>query len=262
MAVIGRPQLVSVFVMLRDYFPFYKIALELQEYLTRATLFKDSTYSKPSNTEMSQYSNLLEEIEKRCKEHGLSHTAELAKRAAQRAATTYHDHYYNLTHLNDSLISELKREAIFRIAPERKGYYEQDDLFGPKVAASFRSCAADIRNAGNCYALEQADGCVHHLMLVLERGLKTLAAKLGVPYLRTNWQEIINKIDSELQTMRRGPQRDFYLEVNAQFGFLKNAYRNHSEHAHDDPYDMPKALSIYNHVCAFMQELAKGGLTE
>jgi hypothetical protein len=137
-----------------------------------------------------------------------------------------------------------------------------DDLFRPEVTAAFPSCTRDIRNAGSCYALEQPDGCVHHLMMVLERGLRALAAKLSVPYQQTNWQTIINKIDSELKTMKRGPQRDFYLEVNAQFGFLKNAYRNHSEHAHDDPYDMPKALSIFNHVRAFMQELAKQGLTE
>jgi hypothetical protein len=75
------------------------------------------------------------------------------------------------------------------------------------------------------------DGCVHHLMLVLERGLKALAAKLGVPYQHTNCQDIINKIASELKSMRRGPDRDFYTEVNAQFGFLKDAYRNH---AYDD----------------------------
>jgi len=50
--------------------------------------------------------------------------------------------------------------------------------------------------------------------------------------------------------------------VNAQFGFLKDAYRNHSEHAHDDPYDMEKALHILNHVRNFMQALANGGLTE
>jgi hypothetical protein len=34
--------------------------------------------------------------------------------------------------------------------------------------------------------------------------------------------------------MPRGPDRDFYTEVNAQFGFLKDAYRNHAQHAHDD----------------------------
>ena len=86
--------------------------------------------------------------------------------------------------------------------------------------------------------------------------------KVGVPYQRANWQNIIDQIASSLKTMPRGNERDFYLEVNAQFGFLKDAYRNHSEHARDDHYDMPKALSILNHVRSFMQELAKGGLTE
>ena len=247
--------------MLRNYLPFYKIALDLQELRSRAALLKEIE-SKIPEWVAQEYPNLLTAIQKACDAHGLSHTAELARRVAQREAKTNHDIHHSLTHLNDSLISELEREAIFRIAPEQKGYYEQDDLFGPAVAAAFPSCSRDIRNAGSCYALEQEDGCVHHLMMVLERGLRALAAKVGVPYLRTNWQEIINKIDHELKTMQRGALKDFYLAVNAQFGFLKDAYRNHSEHAHDDPYDMPKALSIFNHVKAFMQELEKGGLTE
>ena len=46
--------------------------------------------------------------------------------------------------------------------------------------------------------------------------------------------------------------RDFYIEVNSQFGLLKDTYRNHSEHARDDHYDMPKALHILNHVRDFM----------
>jgi hypothetical protein len=62
--------------------------------------------------------------------------------------------------------------------------------------------------------------------------------------------------------MPKGPEREFYTEVNSQFGFLKEAYRNHAEHARDDPHDMPKALHIYNHVRSFMQASAKGGLTE
>ena len=84
-----------------------------------------------------------------------------------------------------------------------------------------------------------------------------------MPYQRTNWQNIIGPIETKIKGgMPRGHERDFYLEVNAQFGFLKDAYRNHSEHARDDYYDMPKALSILNHVRSFMQELEKGGLTE
>lgn len=130
------------------------------------------------------------------------------------------------------------------------------------MAAAFPSCERDIRKAGSCYALEQEDACVHHLMLVLERGLNALAAKVGVPYQRSNWQNIINQIASKLKSAPKGTERDFYVEVNAQFGFLKDAYRNHSEHARDDRYDMPKALSILNHVLGFMQALEKGGLSK
>jgi hypothetical protein len=89
-----------------------------------------------------------------------------------------------------------------------------------------------------------------------------LAAKVGVPYQRRNWQNIINQIASKLKSAPKGTERDFYVEVNAQFGFLKDAYRNHSEHARDDRYDMPKALSILNHVLGFMQALEKGGLSK
>jgi hypothetical protein len=110
--------------------------------------------------------------------------------------------------------------------------------------------------------LGQEDACVHHLMLVLERGLNALATKIGVPYQRTNWQNVIDQIGSKLKSEPKGTERDFYIEMNAQFGFLKDAYRNHSEHARDDHYDMPKALSILNHVNGFMQALEKGGLSE
>jgi hypothetical protein len=254
----------SLWDMLRNYFPFYKISGELHGLLGRAALHKSDEYKTPDKVwkhEAEQYENLLVAIQKACEEHGLSHTAEMAKRAAERKAATYDDVHHQLIHLNDSLTSELQREAIVRIPPERTGYYEQGDLFGPEVAAAFPSCARDIRNAGSCYALEQEDACVHHLMLVLERGLNALAGKVGAPSQR-NWQAIIDQIALRLKSLTKGAERDFYIEVNSQFGFLKNAYRNHSEHAHDDPYDMAKALSILNHVRAFMRELEKGGLSE
>ena len=119
-----------------------------------------------------------------------------------------------------------------------------------------RTCARDIKRAGSCYALEQEDACVHHLMLVLERGLNALAIKMSVPYQRVNWQPIIDGIGAKLKGMPRGEEKDFFVEINAQFGFLKDAYRNHSEHARDDPCDMDKARSIYVHVRSFMQRLA------
>jgi hypothetical protein len=258
------PRIVSLFDMLQDYLPFYRVALELQEILTWADLHRGNDYgrTKVYDHHKEAYTAILAAIRTACEEHGLPHTAEMAADAETRKAKYYDDVYHTLTLLNGSLTRELGREAIFRIHPDRKRFYEQEDLFGPEVAAAFPSCERDIRKAGSCYALEQEDACVHHLMLVLERGLNALAKKRGVNYLRTNWGEIIDGITKDLKTMPKGPDKDFYLEVNAQFGFLKDAYRNHTQHARDEHYDLPKALSIMNHVESFMRELADGGLAE
>jgi hypothetical protein len=166
-------------------------------------------------------------------------TSDMAKRLLDGVAPdTYAGMFTDLNHLNGSLGNQLQKEAVFRVPAELKDYYGRDDLFGPEVAHAFSSCARDIREAGNCYALEQEDACVHHLMMVLERGLKALAKTVGVsPFHHTGWQSVLNKIESQLKSLPGGAQLDFYREVHSQFGFLKVAYRNHSEHAHDDPYD-------------------------
>jgi hypothetical protein len=264
MAGRGHPgRLWSLRDMLQSYYPIYQIALSLQSLRTTAMFFKDTAHREPPQDEVKRFNVLLEMVHQRCLEYGLNYTSDMAKRILNKPMPgTYADLFSELDHLNDSLIHELEKEAVFRVAPERKDYFEQSDLFEPKVATAFPSCERDIRKAGSCYALEQEDACVHHLMLVLERGLNALAAKVGVPYQRSNWQNIIDQIASKLKSAPKGTERDFYVEVNAQFGFLKDAYRNHSEHARDDRYDMSKALSILNYVLGFMQALEKGGLSE
>jgi hypothetical protein len=253
----------SLWDMLQSYYPIYQLALMLQSLRTTALFFKDSVHKKPPQDGVNRFNALLEAVHQRCLEYGLNYTSDMAKRIIDKPALeTYADIFPELDHLNGSLSYELEKEAVFRVPPERKKCYEQNDLFGKKVAAAFPSCERDIRKAGSCYALGQEDACVHHLMLVLERGLNALAVKVGVPYQRTNWQNIIDPIATKLKLAPRGTERDFYIEVNAQFGFLKDAYRNHSEHARDNPYDMDKARSILNHVRDFMQALEKGGLSE
>ena len=257
--------LISLWDMLRSYLPIYEVALSLGG-LKRdvGLLHRGSGYSiSVQLLDTDDFLHLLTEIARVCPEYGLTYTTELAARISARTPPkTYGELLPVLNSLNDTLTTELEKEAIFRIPPERKSYYERDDLFGQKLHDAFPSCARDIQKAGSCYALGQEDGCVHHLMLVLERGLNALASEVGVTYHHANWQNIIDKIASELKSMPRGPNRDFYTEVNTQFGFLKEAYRNHAQHAHDDPYDMPKALHILNHVRNFMQQLEKGGLSE
>lgn len=256
------PQLWSLYDMLKNYLPLYEISGEIHSLLSRAEIMStiDIDVDKAA---VARYMAVLAAIQTVGNEHGFTNTAQMAARAAQRAEPRkFSDIRHGLTSLNDSLTIELEQEGIFRIRPANTKFYEQDDAFGSEVADAFPSCARDIRKAGSCYALEQEDGCVHHLMLVLERGLYALAAKVGVAFQRTNWQEVINNIAAKLNHMPKGAEREFYTEVNSQFGFLKEAYRNHAEHARNDPYDMPKALHIYNHVRSFMQASARGGLTE
>jgi hypothetical protein len=250
--------------MLHSYSPIYMIALQLQSLRTVARIFKDSVHKAPPPDEVARFNTLLDMVQQRCSEFGLNYTSDMAKRIIDKPALeTYADIFPELDHLNGSLIYELDREAVFRVPAERKDYYGRDDLFGPEVAHAFPSCARDIEKAGSCYALGQEDACVHHLMLVLERGLKALAARVGVsPYHQSSRQTVITNVETKTTTLPRGPDLEFYREVNAQFGFLKVAYRNHSEHAHDDLYDMPKALHILNQVKEFMRMLEKGGLSE
>lgn len=130
----------------------------------------------PPPDEIERFGTLLKIIDQTCLEYGMTYTSDMAKRIIDKPApTTYAEIFPDLDHLNGSLSYELRKEAVFRISYERKDYYERDNLFGLEVADAFPSCARDIQNAGNCYALGQADACVHHLMLVLERGLNALA---------------------------------------------------------------------------------------
>ena len=254
---------VSLFDMLHNFTPLFEIGQELGRLLEKAKLLCSGGNKSLYDNDATNFRGVVENIQRECDNFGFRHTGRLAASILNRfPPDTYPDLVQQLIVLNVALSGEMEEEGLVRIPYDRVNYFEQADLFGPEVAAAFPSCKRDIERAGSCYALEQGDGCVHHLMMVLERGLNALASKLSVPYLRTNWQVIIGKIESELKTMPRGPQKDFYLEVNAQFGFLKDAYRNHAEHARDNYYDIHKSISIYNHVRAFMQELQKGGLSE
>jgi hypothetical protein len=253
--------------MLQSYFPLYEIALDLQNLRSQAKIFREGRLGSQTVTDLAHehFEALLKAIHDRCLERELIHTAAIAGGLIRKPPPeNYGDLYHQLDYLDDSLSNELKREAVFRVAPERKKYYEPPALFGKDVADAFPSCERDIQKAGSCYALGQEDACVHHLMLVLERGLNALATKVGVSFHYADWQKLIGLIEIKLKSgvIPRGPELDFYRHVTAQFGFLKEAYRNHSAHARDDPYDMDKALSILNHVREFMQELAKGGLKE
>lgn len=168
--------------------------------------------------------------------------------------------------LQETLVSELQRRKLFFV--NRPEFYEEPDLFGPKVALAFgRRTKEDIAEAGKCLAFERGTAAVFHCMRVAEVGLQTLAADMGVtlkngrPLDYEDWQGILKAIDDKVKELRLDRTAEnqesiqFYSEAAAQFRYFKDAWRNHVSHARKT-YDPLQAESIFGHVREFMQDLA------
>ena len=166
-----------------------------------------------------------------------------------------------------AIIAEELRERLFMFVPKDQAHwYEKENGFGVNVSKAFPSAALEIKEAGTCYATGRYTACVFHLMRVLEHGLGALAKDIGLKFYRQSWGGIINKIQekvdneiSSLNKMPKDPTRTerltFLSKAAKEFVYFKDGWRNYVMHG-EDSYDGPRALSVLNHVSAFMSHLA------
>jgi hypothetical protein len=260
--------------MLKRYaFSFYEVVVRIER--VRRTASVDS--GKANTYRLDELSAALIEMRAECVKLDLAHTPDLISHIeseVHRKGNNYNceDMVNHLETLASSFATELRKELVFRIADAKKDYFERDDLFGSQVNTAFPSCGTEIRNAGNCYALEQNDACVFHCMRVLELTLRALAKELGVTFSGTldlqNWQNIIENVESEIKNLEKLPKSKYKSETlklfsaaAMQFRWFKEAWRNHVMHGRD-VYDEGRALSIFNHVRELIQTLTAGGLKE
>jgi len=275
----SKPAVISLLDMLKAYATgFYKIATALGS--MRAYAGISTSASKISSRDSAQFEKVLASIKEECTKLELRHTLSMALsiESNYRLKLSQKDTYlskgytevdllHDLNTLDMSFTNELGSDLIFRIAPTKIDYFEKDDLFGSEVTSSFPSAVEDVRNAGTCFAVEQWDASVFHLMKTLERGLHALAAKFGVPFEHETWHKVIEQIEKKVRGMDSsfGPdwkkEKKFYSEAATQFMFLKEAWRNYTMHV-GDVYDEGKALSVLTNVHMVMRALAEGGLHE
>jgi hypothetical protein len=162
---------------------------------------------------------------------------------------------------------KLKSCLFFRVHTDRIGFYSDDDLprFGKEVAKAIPKSTYHIAEAGRCFALERWDACVHHLMLATEEALRKWAKNLKMPPSRplilSNWETIfqrahnhLTKLKGEKKTIRLDTKIKRLAETLAHFEFVRDAWRNHSEHGREK-YDERRARNLFNHVQLFMQSL-------
>lgn len=264
--------------MLKRYaFSFYEVVVSIENLRNRARLWASSSgsygsRSKVSASEQKEMVAALTKMRTECDDLGLIHTVDMISFIESEANRkgddyTYVDMLNDLNTVNASFAKELRRNSFFRIANEKGEFFQKDELFGSKVNEAFKSCVGEIQSAGTCYALEQNEACVFHLMRILERGLGALASKFAVPFQHDNWHNIIEQLEAKIRKIDPtfGPdwkdQQKFYSRAASQFMLFKDAWRNHVMHV-ADVFDEGKALSVFNSVRVFMQALTDGGLTE
>jgi len=179
-----------------------------------------------------------------------------------------------LTRILETLMAESRKRWFLSVAPDRTMYIDQASLFGDLVAANFPSAGRDIREAGNCLAVECSAATVFHLMRAAEVSLRALATDRQIsfankPLDQQEWGTILGALEGILKQIRfddlkNWPQPEnkdiqlrFYNEAIQELRGFNEAWRRHVSHARDDAfYDRDYAASVLNHVRLFMQKLA------
>ena len=166
--------------------------------------------------------------------------------------------------LDNSIRRDMQTTLFFHVDFKRREFYDQQMLFGPKVAHAFPRAFDDIREAGTCYAFGRFTSCVFHLMRVMEIGVQTFGHMLGVDFPEDKeWGKILNiatgKINeqTDLRPRRsRDPEIVTWNQILAHLNSVKIGWRNPTMHPNES-YDAGEAEELLALVQTFMKSLAK-----
>jgi hypothetical protein len=178
-----------------------------------------------------------------------------------------------LRNVKDVIISGCYDLHFIQINSGLPGYINNNSLFGDEVLSNLPLASEDIKNSGNCLAVELPTAAVFHLMRVSEHGLRYLAKKLRAtvkhnkslcPLEYAEWDKVITAVKNKIEEKRKlpkGPQRqaklEFFSEAADHCLFMKEIWRNNISHTRR-PYTQTEAMSVFERVRDFMQFLAKG----
>jgi len=173
----------------------------------------------------------------------------------------------------EAILRDIGNYAFLWVDNERRFFVDAIALFGSEVQAAFPRADEDIREAGNCLAVECNTAAVFHLMRVSEHGLRAVARRLKVklthkgvrqPIEYADWNKVITQIKNEIANLRKlssGPKQDrrlnFYSDVAEQAEYIKDIWRNRISHTRRS-YNGAEALAIKGRVQDFMIRIARG----
>ena len=262
-------QIVSLLTMLEfDTSEFLEL-IELVEYGLAWANQKDRDERIDDGNRGAVTSNLRDVVSK-CEELGLAVSRNFINDARIRLSLkenfqpSYLDISTQMEAVKAVLHAELETVKFLMIPAREAHYYTDVDLFGVDVASNFSNASYDIGEAGKCLAVGRSTACVLHLMRVLELGLNSLANQFQVSFVNTNWNQIIEQVESKIRDIDKDPNkpatwredRKFYSGAANQFRYFKDSWRNYAMHIHDK-YTPEEALIVYTSVKVFMEQIAK-----
>jgi hypothetical protein len=212
--------------------------------------------------------SVLRELHAVMTEFGFRGPRDQLQRALEDASNPRYDAAYlepTTGTLERNLLDELRAVQFFYISPAKERFYSAAVLaFGEQTVAQFPGVERDARDAYQCFALEQWTATVFHSMRILEQGLWWLAAEVGIPDPDKQSQaNLIEQIDKQIKIMRSAPssatktrQLPAFSQAALEFGYFKDAWRNHVAHSHES-YDEQDARKVITHVTDFIGRLAK-----
>jgi len=222
-----------------------------------------------TGTEQKKLLKQIDELVKTYEENSLPLSADQLRRMAEAVEgnITNGEMRKFVPDLLNRLEDECKRLLFMRIESTHLQYFENAQFFDPndpkakKVSTEFPSAAEDIAEAGKCLACGRSTACVLHLGRVLEIGLKTLAAAVGVKP-QNDWGRYLGEIEKELNNRvktsgARTSDEQFYAEAHLMFDNVRRAWRNPTMHP-DKTYTPERAEEILTAIGSFMRHLAAG----
>jgi hypothetical protein len=173
----------------------------------------------------------------------------------------------------DVLMNQMWDVKLVYVDAEYYGHVNNDAVLGEDIKKAFPSATFDLREAGNCIAVDSGTAAVFHLMRAVEWGVRALCVDLGVldvprrnatiPIEFAEWDKILDqlypavqkKVDALAPGVAKQDTQEFYFTILHDIRGFKDAFRNHVMHTRK-VYKQKEAVSVLAFVGKFFELLS------
>lgn len=234
---------------------------------------EDGPEAQPNDATVNQVLKCLQHLQELAHELGWEPSRVKASLSHTRIEYNREDNDWSsleaeLSNALDMILSDLWQAKFAHISIQYADYVNNPGLIADHFSESFPSAVEDIKEAGNCIAVDLGTAAVFHLMRGVEWGMRAFCVDLGllttrhknldVPIEFSQWNTILDhvfpKIEEKVLTFPAGRDRqeaqEFYHGLYLDIKGFKDAFRNHVSHTRK-AYSQKAADDVLDYVRRF-----------